>query len=146
MRIHTGAKPFECPICKECFRTSGHRKNHMTQAHQEQQTEIIKSEQAPLERIVTENTVVALPTLPSTQSSLSILSSSLRDAIASVSSKSMLGETVRYVCLNFRAEILKLKNVINFKSKYKHSFKKQKKIQNFQKVNKLSKCKQIIKM
>ena len=118
----------------------------MTQAHQEQQTEIIKSEQAPLERIVTENTVVALPTLPSTQSSLSILSSSLRDAIASVSSKSMLGETVRYVCLNFRAEILKLKNVINFKSKYKHSFKKQKKIQNFQKVNKLSKCKQIIKM
>ena len=97
MRIHTGAKPFECPICKECFRTSGHRKNHMTQAHQEQQPEMVKNEQAPLDRIVTENTVVALPTLPSTQSSLSIHASSLRDAIASVSGKSMLGETVRYV-------------------------------------------------
>jgi len=29
LRLHTGAKPFKCPHCDQCFRTSGHRKSHV---------------------------------------------------------------------------------------------------------------------
>lgn len=29
MRLHTGAKPFQCPHCELRFRTSGRRKTHM---------------------------------------------------------------------------------------------------------------------
>ncbi|GFS46160.1 zinc finger protein 236 [Nephila pilipes] len=29
MRLHTGSRPFKCPHCELCFRTSGHRKSHM---------------------------------------------------------------------------------------------------------------------
>lgn len=32
MRLHTGSKPFKCPICELRFRTSGHRKTHI-QSH-----------------------------------------------------------------------------------------------------------------
>lgn len=31
MRLHTGARPFKCPHCDQRFRTSGHRKSHITQ-------------------------------------------------------------------------------------------------------------------
>ena len=33
MRIHTGSTPFECPYCKEKFRTSGKRKTHIAAIH-----------------------------------------------------------------------------------------------------------------
>lgn len=41
MRIHTGAKPYECPNCGEFFRTSGARKNHVTMAHPKEEDEVI---------------------------------------------------------------------------------------------------------
>lgn len=28
-RVHTGNKPFLCPICNKAFRTTGHRKAHI---------------------------------------------------------------------------------------------------------------------
>ena len=46
MRLHTGAKPFECPYCGERFRTSGHRKAHIYAAHPAlQDTETAKTDQ-----------------------------------------------------------------------------------------------------
>lgn len=38
MRLHTGSKPFHCPHCNQCFRTSGHRKSHVAQHFRDETT------------------------------------------------------------------------------------------------------------
>ena len=101
LRLHTGAKPYVCPVkgCNERFRTSGHRKVHMSNVHTASDS-IFISEGSTSDNVGSQTTKSDSSTDNQTSSSLvplSIPAASLSQALQAVSNngQSLIGANVR---------------------------------------------------